>query len=69
MAVGGVVFDVGIQTSRSLRRLKSGVPAIEAGLADEGSNGNGAFMRVLPLALWHKGSDAGLVADALRSRA
>ena len=64
MAVGGVVFDVGIQTSRSIVRLKSGKPALEAGLADEGANGNGSLMRVLPLALWHQGSDAGLADDA-----
>jgi ADP-ribosylglycohydrolase len=32
--------------------------------AGERENGNGALMRVLPLALWHTGSDAALVADA-----
>ncbi len=37
---------------------------MKAGGADEYSNGNGSLMRVLPLALWHRGSDAELIADA-----
>jgi ADP-ribosyl-[dinitrogen reductase] hydrolase len=64
MAVGGIVFDVGIQTRRAIQRLKSGVPASESGLSDEHANGNGSLMRVLPLALWHKGTDEKLVLDA-----
>jgi len=66
MAVDGAAFDVGIQTAQAIRRLKDGVPAEEAGRADERANGNGSLMRVLPLALWHEGSDAELVADAHR---
>jgi ADP-ribosyl-[dinitrogen reductase] hydrolase len=38
----------------------------QAGPADEQANGNGSLMRVLPLALWHGGADAALVADAQR---
>jgi ADP-ribosyl-[dinitrogen reductase] hydrolase len=69
MAVDGKVFDIGIQTSRAFRRLKEGVPAFEAGLTDENANGNGSLMRVLPLALWHRGTDEELVNDAhLQSR-
>lgn len=64
LAVGGKVFDVGIQTTRALRSLRSGVPAIKAGPAQENANGNGSLMRVLPLALWHKGTDEELVRDA-----
>lgn len=64
MAVGGVVFDVGIQTANAIRELKRGVSPLLAGGADEYSNGNGSLMRVLPLALWHQGSDLELVADA-----
>lgn len=63
-AVAGVVFDVGIQTSQAIRSLKDGVPAASAGPAHEQANGNGSLMRVLPLALWHQGSDADLVRDA-----
>lgn len=63
-AVERVVFDVGIQTSKAIRALLSGVPAAKAGPADEQANGNGSLMRVLPLALWHQGSDADLVRDA-----
>ncbi len=63
-AVDGRVFDVGTQTSEAIRALRAGVPALEAGPRDERKNGNGALMRVLPLALVHSGPDAALVADA-----
>jgi ADP-ribosylglycohydrolase len=64
LAVDGMVFDVGIQTGRALRALRAGRPALEAGEASEQANGNGSLMRALPLALWHRGPDAQLVADA-----
>jgi ADP-ribosylglycohydrolase len=64
MAVGGDVFDVGTQTERALRALRAGTPALEAGSSEERAQGNGSLMRVLPLALWHHGTDAELVADA-----
>lgn len=63
-AVDNHVFDVGNQTNRAISELKRGVAALRAGGVDENSNGNGSLMRVLPLALWHKGSDGELVADA-----
>jgi ADP-ribosylglycohydrolase len=47
----GKVFDIGIATSRSLARIKSGVPAELAGGDDTFSNGNGSLMRILPVAL------------------
>lgn len=69
MAVGNVVFDVGVTTGNALQRLRAGVPPLEAGSDNPQHNGNGALMRVLPLALWHRGSDAELVRDAhLQSR-
>jgi ADP-ribosyl-[dinitrogen reductase] hydrolase len=69
MAVDGRVFDIGIQTSNSLAAYRRGVPALEAGGLSETANGNGSLMRVLPLALWHRGSDRDLVRDAcLQSR-
>jgi len=64
LAVDGRVFDVGIQTRHALEAMRAGVPALKAGLANERSNGNGSLMRVLPLALWHRGSDRELVRDA-----
>jgi ADP-ribosylglycohydrolase len=64
MAVDAVVFDVGIQTGQALRALRAGAAAKDAGPAHERANGNGALMRVLPLALWHQGSDEALVEDA-----
>jgi ADP-ribosylglycohydrolase len=47
----GRLFDVGITTSRALSRLKTGIPALEAGGRDERDNGNGSLMRILPIAL------------------
>ncbi|NNB90484.1 ADP-ribosylglycohydrolase family protein [Corallococcus exiguus] len=65
LAVDGDVFDVGIQTSTALRRLRDGTPAMLAGPNGTMDNGNGSLMRVLPLALWHRGKDAALVSDAM----
>lgn len=63
-AVDGRVFDIGIQTSRALARLRAGIDPAASGPGGERDNGNGSLMRVLPLALWHRGSDAELAADA-----
>jgi ADP-ribosylglycohydrolase len=65
MAVGGHVYDVGIGTRQSLGRMASGTPVRESGGAGERDNGNGSLMRVLPLVLWHQGSDAELARDAM----
>ena len=64
MAVDGHVFDIGIQTRAALGRLRQGVAPQQAGPADEQANGNGSLMRVLPLALWHQGTDEELALDA-----
>jgi ADP-ribosyl-[dinitrogen reductase] hydrolase len=64
LAVDYIVFDVGIQTGTAIRAMQAGVRAAEAGPRDERANGNGSLMRVLPLALLHRGTDAELVADA-----
>ncbi|MFO7565996.1 MAG: ADP-ribosylglycohydrolase family protein [Enhygromyxa sp.] len=67
LAVDGRVFDVGIQTHAALEKLAAGVEPAQAGPRGERDNGNGALMRVLPLALWHRGSDEALIKDAMRS--
>jgi ADP-ribosyl-[dinitrogen reductase] hydrolase len=64
LAVDGDVFDVGAQTAEALGRLRDGVPPRESGGASVMDNGNGSVMRVLPLALWHNGTDDALVHDA-----
>lgn len=62
LAVDRQVFDVGIQTYEAMwRMLEDGVPAHLAGGDEEHENGNGSLMRVLPLALWHRGSNEELV--------
>lgn len=66
LAVDGIVFDIGIQTSQALGALRAGMPPERAGPAGERNNGNGSLMRVLPLALWHRGDDRALVDDATR---
>jgi len=60
----GVVFSVGSGTLRALDLLGDGTPATIAGPTGEFDNGNGSLMRVLPLALWHRGSDAELIQNA-----
>lgn len=64
MAVDHRVFDIGIQTAAAIRRLASGQDPLTCGADGEMDNGNGSLMRVLPLALWHRGEDAELVAFA-----
>lgn len=64
LAVDGFVFDVGIQTRIAVGALRAGGPALLPDSSDARTNGNGALMRVLPLALAHEGSDAELVRDA-----
>lgn len=66
MAVDDYVFDVGIQTSAAIRRLRQGIPTANSGLKGERNNGNGSLMRCLPLALLHSGNDLALVIDAHR---
>ena len=58
------VFDCGIQTGDAIRALMRGTPAHAAGRTDELANGNGSLMRVLPLALWHTGTDHDLIRDS-----
>ena len=60
------VFDCGIQTRAALSSLFQGVLPDRSGPSGEQDNGNGSLMRVLPLALWHTGSDEQLYADARR---
>lgn len=64
MAVDGQVFDVGIQTSAAISNIRNGITPRLCGSAGEFDNGNGALMRVLPLALWHQGTDLELANDA-----
>lgn len=66
MAVDRRVFDVGIATSAALSRVRRGMAALDAGGRDDYDNGNGSLMRVLPLALWHRGDDVDLVNLAMQ---
>ena len=64
MAVDADVFDVGNTTAEGIRAIKAGAAPLEAGPRGPYDCGNGALMRVLPLVLWHRGSDAELAQDA-----
>ena len=66
LAVDGDVFDVGLQTRGAIERYLEGRPLPECAPRGQWSNGGGALMRVLPLALWHEGTDGELIADAMR---
>jgi len=53
----GVVFDIGIATSQALWRVKQGLLPLFCGGTDEGDNGNGSLMRILPLLFYIKDKD------------
>ena len=59
----GVVFDMGITTSKALSQFKQGVPALSCGLSGEYDNGNGSLMRIIPAALYCKYAAADLSLD------
>ncbi len=65
-AVRGIVFDVGVQTGEALHAHSMGMPPEKCGFLRPEGKGNGALMRVLPLALWHPGTDRELAMDAHR---
>ena len=69
LAVDNRVFDVGVHTANVIFAIESGTPSLQAGAMGRQARGNGSLMRVLPLVLWHQGSDTELIADAhLQSR-
>lgn len=57
-------FDIGVQTQQALERYLDGVPLSRVAESHEYANGNGSLMRVLPLALWHTGTNQELIQDA-----
>ena len=53
----GEVFDAGGTTQAAIGRFKKVSDPVQAGGADEGSNGNGSLMRILPIALYASPAD------------
>lgn len=49
------VFDVGGATSKAINKLIQGISPLESGGSLERDNGNGALMRIIPLAFYLKG--------------
>ncbi|MBX2810618.1 MAG: ADP-ribosylglycohydrolase family protein [Myxococcales bacterium] len=62
-AVDRCVFDAEGQTVAALSSFARGTPSNKCGADDRGSNGS--LVRMVPLALWHRGDDAELVYDAM----
>ncbi|OQP46916.1 hypothetical protein A4H97_05195 [Niastella yeongjuensis] len=54
---GSDVFDIGMATSRAIDRLRNGTKPSLAGDFDEGSNGNGSLMRIMPLLFYIRDFD------------
>ncbi len=50
MTPHGECFDIGMTTQRALLNYADGIKPLDCGLSDEYDNGNGALMRILPLA-------------------
>jgi ADP-ribosylglycohydrolase len=48
----GEVFDVGIATRKALQRFRNGTDPLKCGGTSEQDNGNGALMRILPMAFY-----------------
>lgn len=48
----GEVFDVGAICRRAIKNYTMGFDVLECGIDDEGSNGNGSLMRILPAVLY-----------------
>ena len=64
----GAVFDIGFTTRTALERLRAGITPEEAGPSGEEDNGNGALMRILPVALrFPQASDEALLDVAHRT--
>ncbi len=55
----GIVFDMGIATRQAIRRIGSGVTALECGGRNQYDNGNGSLMRILPVCLRFAYADNG----------
>jgi ADP-ribosyl-[dinitrogen reductase] hydrolase len=61
-------FDIGNATGAAISRFRNGTPAERAGGTNEGSQGNGSLMRILPIALVERDlPDQELVTHAHRS--
>lgn len=54
---GGSVFDVGNTTYQAINNLRTGAKPSLAGGFDEGSNGNGSLMRIMPLLFYIRDLD------------
>jgi ADP-ribosyl-[dinitrogen reductase] hydrolase len=48
----GIVFDIGIATTKAIIKLTTKKNPQDAGNTDERSNGNGSLMRILPIAYY-----------------
>ena len=60
----GTVFDVGNSTAKAIRRFDRGTSISQCGCSKPEENGNGALMRILPIAfVSHKTGDESIISD------
>lgn len=62
----GRVFDIGLATSAAIHELARGCKPTLAGGRDEGSNGNGSLMRILPLVFYTRDMEMSARFDHVR---
>lgn len=60
----GQTFDVGIATQAGIKRMMRGIPPDKAGGVNEGDNGNGSLMCILPVGLYVASSPVPKILDA-----
>ena len=60
----GTVFDIGNSTAKAIRRFDNGKSISQCGCDGSDENGNGALMRILPIAfIFHKTRDKSVISD------
>ena len=62
----GQTFDVGGATHAGIKRMMRGIPPEEAGGVNEGDNGNGSLMRILPVGIYFASSPVPEILNAAR---
>lgn len=63
-AVDNHVFDIGNQTGRAINAYSNGCPAKDCGKVVPDGKGNGALMRVLPVAIYYRGNREAIIKAA-----
>jgi len=65
MTARGFMFDIGATTRLSIHRRKEGASLETCGGSDEGDNGNGSLMRILPASLYFHRLDTKTIVERI----